>query len=340
MKKTPRQQILLDHGSGGIASQELISELFVSRLNNPVLAALEDSALIEAGGVRLAFSTDSYVVDPIFFPGGDIGLLAVHGTVNDLAMRGADPVCLSLAMILEEGFAMDDLARIVESIQRACRESGVPVVTGDTKVVPRGKGDKIFINTSGIGTIAPGVDISSRQTRPGDAVILSGTMGDHGITILTRRAGLSLEGDLRSDTMALHRLVKRVLAEVPGAVHTLRDPTRGGVATSLNEIADSAGVGVELAEERIPVRPEVNAACEILGMDPLYLANEGKCLILAAPEEAERIVALMRDMEEGREAAVIGRVTDGPPGRVVLKTAVGGARIVQSLTGEPLPRIC
>ncbi len=335
-----KKTILLDHGSGGVASSELIRDLFLARLDNPVLAALEDSAIVETEQGRLAFSTDSYVVDPLFFPGGDIGLLAVHGTINDLAMRGARPLCLSLAMILEEGLPIEELKRIVASIDAACRETGVPVVTGDTKVVQKGKGDKVFINTSGIGLVATGLDISSRRAMPGDAVILSGSMGDHGITILSQRAGIALQGELASDTMALHRLVQQILAAAPGAVHVLRDPTRGGVATSLNEIAASAGVAIELDEAKIPVKAPVAAACEILGLDPLYLANEGKCLALVDGSQETTVLAAMQAMAEGREARIIGRATDGPPGQVVLHTVAGGSRIVRSLSGEPLPRIC
>ncbi|MFH1214936.1 MAG: hydrogenase expression/formation protein HypE [Pseudomonadota bacterium] len=338
MKKN--DTILLDHGSGGVASQELIRDIFLSRLDNPVLACLEDSAIIETDRGRIAFSTDSYVVDPLFFPGGDIGLLAVHGTINDLAMRGAKPLCLSLGMILEEGLPLDDLKRIAASIARACRDSGVPVVTGDTKVVQKGKGDKVFINTSGIGLVDNGLEISAKMAKPGDAVILSGSMGDHGITILAKRAGIALLGDLRSDTMALHRLVQKLLAAVPGAVHTLRDPTRGGVATSLNEIAAAAGVAIELDESEIPIKPQVAAACEILGLDPLYLANEGKCLVLVDGVHAAAALAAMQELPEGRDARIVGRVTDGVTGHVVLHTAAGGSRIVRALTGEPLPRIC
>ncbi len=338
MKKL--ETVQLDHGSGGLASQELIKDIFLSHLDNPVLAALEDSAVLETDRGRLAFSTDSYVVDPLFFPGGDIGLLAVHGTINDLAMRGARPFCLSLGMILEEGCPMEVLRLIVDSIRKASCESGVPVVTGDTKVVPKGKGDKVFINTSGIGFVDKGVDISASMARVGDVILLSGSMGDHGITILTQRAGISMQGKLRSDTMALHNLVQKIIGLKSGAVHTLRDPTRGGVATSLNEIAEAAGVAIEIDEAEIPVHKEVDAACEILGMDPLYLANEGKCLALVQAEYAREILQAMRSLPEGAEAAIIGRVTDGPAGRVVLKTIAGGSRIVSSLTGEPLPRIC
>ena len=335
-----KKTVLLDHGSGGLASQELIKDIFLSRLDNPLLADLEDSALVQAGNEQLAFSTDSYVVDPVFFPGGDIGMQAVHGTINDLAMRGAKPLFLSLAMILEEGFLLEDLSRIAISIEEACRKADVPVVTGDTKVVPRGKCDKVFINTSGIGKVDRGLDISARHARAGDAIILSGTMADHGITILTQRAGISLQGNLQSDTMALHRLVQQVLHSRPEAVHAMRDPTRGGVATSLNEIAETAGLAMEIHEQDIPLLPEVSAACEILGMDPLYLANEGKCLLVVEQDQASVVLEIMKSMAEGREAAIIGQVTEGPAGRVVLKTTAGGSRIVQSLTGEPLPRIC
>ncbi|KGO34851.1 MAG: hydrogenase expression/formation protein HypE [Desulfoprunum sp.] len=332
--------ILLDHGSGGLASQELISSLIVKHLDNPTLRGLEDSAVLDRPAGRIAFTTDSYVVDPIFFPGGDIGMLAVHGTINDLAMRGAQPLCLSLGLILEEGMALDDLERIVISIAACSRESGVPVVTGDTKVVPRGKGDKIFINTSGIGVVADGIDISSKNAREGDVILLSGTMGDHGITIMTRRAGISIQGRLESDTMPLHRLVQRLLDELPGGVRTLRDPTRGGVATTLNEIAANSRLGVELREESLPVRPQVRAACELLGLEPLYLANEGKLLAVVSADQAETALRIMRETTEGAEAAIIGRMVGGKAGRVVINTPLGGMRMVTPLHGEPLPRIC
>ena len=332
--------ILLDHGSGGLASQELISSIFVKHLDNPTLRGLEDSAVLDRPAGRIAFTTDSYVVDPIFFPGGDIGMLAVHGTINDLAMRGAQPLCLSLGLILEEGMALADLERIVISIAACSRDSGVPVVTGDTKVVPRGKGDKIFINTSGIGVVADGIDISSKNAREGDVILLSGTMGDHGITIMTRRAGISMQGRLESDTRPLHRLVQRLLDELPGSVRTLRDPTRGGVATTLNEIAANSGLGVELREEFLPVRPQVRAACELLGLEPLYLANEGKLLAVVGADQAEAALKIMRETNEGAEAAVIGRMVGGKAGRVVITTPLGGLRLVTALHGEPLPRIC
>jgi len=332
--------ILLDHGSGGIASQELIGQLFLKYLDSAALQDLEDSAILENSGGKLAFTTDSYVVDPIFFPGGDIGKLAVHGTINDLAMRGAVPKYLSLGLILEEGLALKELERVIQSIAAGSREAGVPIVTGDTKVVPRGKGDKIFINTSGIGLLPEGIDISSKNARPGDVVILSGTMGDHGITIMTRRAGISMEGDLKSDTMSLHRLVQQLLNKFPQSIKTLRDPTRGGVATSLNEIAANSGFAIELEEELLPIRPEVRAACEILGLEPLYLANEGKCIVVSSPESAQQALEIMRSTPEGKEATIIGKVADAKAGRVTITTPVGGARVVTPLHGEPLPRIC
>ncbi len=332
--------ILLDHGSGGVASQELIGNLFLKHLDNSILRSLEDSAIIENPEGRLAFTTDSYVVDPIFFPGGDIGKLAVHGTINDLAMRGARPLCLSLGLILEEGLKLDELEKIIISIGEACKESNVPIVTGDTKVVPKGKGDKIFINTSGIGVVPDHIDISSKKGEEGDVVILSGSMGDHGITIMTRRAGITLEGKLESDTMSLHRLVQRLIEELPTAVHTLRDPTRGGVATSLNEIAANSQLSIALQEESLPIKPEVRAACEILGLDPLYLANEGKCLAIVSEKHAQEALDIMHGCPEGEDAVIIGRLTTDTPGRVVINTPIGGSRIVSPLQGEPLPRIC
>jgi len=332
--------ILLDHGSGGLASQQLISELFLKHLDNPVLRDLEDSAVLANQEGNIVFTTDSYVVDPLFFPGGDIGKLAVHGTINDLAMRGAKPYCLSLGLILEEGLRFEELERVIISIADACREAQVPVVTGDTKVVPKGKGDKIFINTSGLGFVDKDIDISSKNAREGDLVILSGTMGDHGITIMTQRAGISVQGDLQSDTMPLHGLVAQLLRELPTAVHTLRDPTRGGVASTLNEIADISGLTIELSDEALPVRPSVRAACELLGLEPLYLANEGKCLAIVDQDHAQEALAVMRATEEGKEAAIIGRLVAGKTGRVIINTPVGGTRVVTPLHGMPLPRIC
>ncbi len=334
------QYILLDHGSGGLASQQLISELFLKYLTSPLLASLEDSAVFTVSGNCLAMSTDSYVVDPLFFPGGDIGMLAVHGTINDLAMRGARPLYLSLAFILEEGLAINDLERVLQSIAKCSNEAGVPIVTGDTKVVPRGKADKIFINTSGIGLVPDERSISVSQARKGDKILLSGSMGDHGITIMTRRAGLSLEGELRSDTMALHGLVDHLCTTFPGAIHTLRDPTRGGVASTLCEIAEQAKAAITLDEESLPISASVRAGCEILGLDPLYLANEGKMLVICSPNQANDIVNAMQHHPQGHEAAIIGEIIDGPAGRVTLHTGLGGERLVTPLHGQPLPRIC
>jgi len=333
--------ITLDHGAGGLASQKLLSRL-LRHLPSQQENALEDAAALTVPGLsgRLVFSTDSYVVEPIFFPGGDIGKLAVHGTVNDLAMRGAAPLCLSLAMILEEGFLLADLERITKSIGEASRDAAVSIVTGDTKVVPKGKADKIFITTAGIGLVDATVDIGAAGARPGDAVLISGAIGDHGITIMSQRAGINLQGDLRSDTMPLHRLVARLIGEFPGAIHVLRDPTRGGVATALNELATASGVAVELDEESLPINPAVRSACAVLGLEPLWLANEGKCLLFCDGDKAEAILTAMRGMEEGLQAAIIGRVLPEASARVALRTALGGRRILAPLHGQPLPRIC
>ncbi len=331
--------VTLDHGSGGLASRELITSLFLRHLDDPLLHQLEDAAVLPAQGGRLAFSTDSFVVDPIVFPGGSIGDLAVNGTINDLAMRGARPLCLSLGLILEEGLELAQLEEIIRDIARACSRAGVRVVTGDTKVVPRGKADRIFINTSGIGVLAAGVEVNGSRVREGDVILLSGTLADHGITILTSREGLEVEGNLASDTRPLHFLVQSILGE-ENPVHTMRDPTRGGLATTLAEIARDTGLCMEIEEAAIPVRPAVRAACELMGLDPLYLANEGKCVVLVAAEDAPDVLARMRATEAGRESARIGQVTARYRGRVVLATAAGGSRLVEPLAGEPLPRIC
>ncbi len=334
------KNILLDHGSGGLAAGELISGLFLEYLDSPVLARMEDAAVLDAPGGRLAFSTDSYVVDPLFFAGGDIGELAVNGTINDLAMQGATPLALSLGLIIEEGLEMEVLERIIASIARACRYAGVEVVTGDTKVVPRGKADRIFINTSGIGVVPEKADIGANRIRENDVILLSGSLAGHGITILTSRAGLQVEGGLASDTRPLHFLVQRLLAEHGTAVHAMRDPTRGGLGTTLAELARAGGLCMEIEERDIPLRSAVRAACELMGLDPLYLANEGKCVVIAAPEQAKEILATMRSVEEGKESRIIGRVSRQYPGRVVLTTIAGGRRLVEPLTGDPLPRIC
>jgi len=333
-----QDRILLAHGSGGKMAHELISKSFIRELSNPLLAKLDDSAVVPFSG-KLAFTTDSYVVSPIFFPGGDIGKLAVCGTVNDLAMSGARPLYLSLAFIIEEGFPYDDLAKVVASIKVAAGEANVEIVTGDTKVVHHGSADKLFINTSGIGMIADGVDISGSNARPGDVVILSGTIGDHGIAVLSKREGLSFSTTLKSDCAPLGGLVADML-KASRNINSLRDPTRGGLATTLNEIAQQSKVGIRIDEDAIPVREEVLAACEMLGLDPLYIANEGKLIAIMPPSDAKAVLKAMKKHPYGREAAIIGKVTDEKPGRVVMNTRIGSSRIVDMLTGDPLPRIC
>jgi hydrogenase expression/formation protein HypE len=332
--------ILLDHGSGGKIAHQLTSEVLLPYFANPMLAPLHDGAIFELGGAHLAFSTDSYTVDPIFFPGGDIGELAVNGTVNDLAMCGAVPRFLSMGLILEEGLAMADLKRILASVAAALERAGVQLVTGDTKVVPRGAADKIFINTSGIGLIPAGVQIGSDRARPGDCILLSGTMADHGIAVLTQREGLRFDSNVRSDTAPLHTMVQRILGQTAQQVHVLRDPTRGGVGTALNEIALQSKIGMRIEEERLPVDKEVAGICELLGFDPLYLANEGKLLCILPREQAEAALAAMHQEPCGRAACIIGQVTSAHAGRVVMQTRIGGERIVDMLAGEQLPRIC
>jgi hydrogenase expression/formation protein HypE len=332
-------KILLDHGSGGRSSHELIEKVFLPRFQNPFLSEMNDSAVLVLEGATLAFTTDSYVVDPIFFPGGDIGSLAVCGTVNDLAMRGAHPFYLSAGFILEEGFPVEDLNRILLSMERAAREAEVQIVTGDTKVVPKGAADKIFINTSGIGLIPEGVHIAGQNARPGDAVLISGSLGDHGFTILSKREGLAFDSPLKSDAAPLNHLVARML-QVSPQIHVLRDPTRGGLATTLNEIAQQSGVGIEIWEGALPLHNGVIAAAEILGLDPLYLANEGKLVALLPQSEAEAVLKAMRETPYGREAALIGQVKEEHLGKVVLQTLIGGKRLLDMLAGEQLPRIC
>jgi len=387
-------RILLAHGSGGRLSHELVERLFLKYFHNPLLAQLGDAAVLEVSGfpfpvaglpglqpgasnLKLAFTTDSYVVSPLFFPGGDIGKLAVCGTVNDLSMSGATPLCLSAGFILEEGLPLADLERVVASMAETARSVGVPIVTGDTKVVDRGKADGLFINTAGIGVVPAAVEIAAERVQPGDVVILSGTIGDHGMTIMSQREGLRFDSPLVSDCAPLHGLVGAMfdalglggqpqtphtvgdlpeteapapeapalgggkVTAAPGCLlHCLRDPTRGGLATVLNEVANQAGVGIEIEERAIPVRDAVRAACELLGLDPLYVANEGKLVAFVAPEAAEVVLARMRTHEYGREAAVIGQVTAEHPGRVVLRTPLGARRVVDMLAGEQLPRIC
>jgi hydrogenase expression/formation protein HypE len=331
------ERVLLGHGSGGQLTARLIEELILPALRNPWLERLDDQAVVEAGGARIAFTTDSYVVTPIFFPGGDIGELAVNGTVNDLAVGGARPLALSLAFILEEGLALADLERVVESARRAAARVGVPVVTGDTKVVGRGSADGIFVNTSGIGLVPAGLELGAHRVRPGDAVLLSGTVGDHGVAVLSRRQGLELDG-AASDTAPLHELAAAVLGA--GAVHAMRDPTRGGVATTLVEIATRQALGIEVDERAIPVQDAVRGACELFGLDPLLVANEGKLVVFAPDDGSEAILGALRAHPLGRQAARIGRVTDAHPGVVVLRTPVGAERVLQLPFGELLPRIC
>ena len=332
-------KILLDHGSGGKMAHQLTTEVLMPMFENRFLAQLHDGAIFEVDRGRLAFSTDTFVVDPIFFPGGSIGDLAVNGTVNDLAMCGAVPRYLSMGLILEEGLAMADLERVLHGVRDALDRAGVLLVTGDTKVVPKGAADQIFINTSGIGVVPDGVTIGAEGAAVGDQIILSGTMADHGIAVLTQREGLRFESDVTSDTAPLNGLVAAIL-KVCSDVHVLRDPTRGGVGTALNEIALQSGVGVVLEEERLPVSPAVAGICELLGFDPIYLANEGKLLCFVPGERADDVLTAMRKNEFGREACVIGRVVSEHPGRVVMETSIGGQRIVDMLAGEQLPRIC
>jgi hydrogenase expression/formation protein HypE len=331
-------KILLAHGSGGKLSHELVEKGFLKEFSNPLLDRLDDSAVIDFKG-KLAFTTDSFVVSPIFFPGGDIGKLSVCGTVNDLSMVGAVPLYLSLAFIIEEGFAEDDLGRIVASIKKACDEADVKIVTGDTKVVTRGGCDKIFVNTAGIGRIPEGLDISASNLRPGDKVILSGTIGDHGIAVLSKREGINFSTELKSDCAPLNKLVSDML-KASTKIHAMRDPTRGGLATILNEFALQSKVSIRIEEQAIRIKDEVRGACEMLGLDPLYIANEGKLVAVVAPEAAEAVVAAMRKNVYGKDAAVIGEVTEGNPGRVVMKTKFGTSRIIDMLVGEALPRIC
>ncbi|MBI4913397.1 MAG: hydrogenase expression/formation protein HypE [Acidobacteria bacterium] len=331
------------HGSGGRASAQLVEELFAKAFDNGPLRQGNDGAVLGlppgAEGCRLVVATDAHVVSPIFFPGGDIGCLSVHGTLNDVAVMGARPLWMAAAFVLEEGFPLADLARIVASMARASREAGVPIVTGDTKVVERGKGDGVFITTTGVGVTLPGVELGGDRARPGDAVLVSGPIGDHGLAILGQREELAFESPIVSDTAALHGLVETMLGAAPG-IHVLRDPTRGGVATSLNEIARQSGVGIVLEERAIPVRESVAAACEILGLDPLYAACEGRCLVVCPAGEAGILLEAMRSHPLGNAAARIGEVVEDAQAFVQMRTAFGGSRVVDWLTGDQLPRIC
>jgi hydrogenase expression/formation protein HypE len=332
--------ILLGHGNGGTLSHRLLDELIIPTLSGVAEREQNDSAILAHGGGRLAFTTDGYVVDPIFFSGGNIGDLAINGTVNDLAMVGAKPLAVAVAFILEEGLALADFRKILEAMRAAADLAGVRIVTGDTKVVPRGKGDKIFITTSGIGVFAHTLEISGGGAQIGDKILINGPIGDHGLAVLAGREGLELDTDIRSDSAPLNHLVGALLDEFGDAVHVLRDPTRGGVATTLKEIARQSQVGIRLEETALPINPAVAGACALLGLDPLYVANEGKLLALVAPEAADALLEQMRRHPQGQGAALIGEVTAGPPGQVQLHTAIGGRRAIEMLAGEQLPRIC
>jgi len=334
-----KDRIVLGHGSGGKLSAELLRDVFLPFFRSPILNRLDDQAVLEINGARLAFTTDSFVVKPLFFRGGDIGSLAVHGTVNDLAMGGATPLYLSAGFILEEGLEIETLRRAAESMGRAADAIPIEIVTGDTKVVEKGSGDGLFVNTTGIGLVPEGVRLSPSLVRPGDRVLLSGPIGDHGIAILAEREGIQFSTDLASDCAPLHGLVAAMLA-VSFDIRAMRDPTRGGLSSALNEIASRAGVGITIEESAIPVREEVRGACEMLGLDPLYVANEGKLVAFVAPHAAEAVLAAMRRHPLGSDAALIGAVTDTHPGLVLLRTPFGTTRIVDMLPGDQLPRIC
>ena len=330
---------MLGHGSGGRLSAELLRDVFLPVFSNPVLNRMDDQAIVEIGGARVAFTTDSFVVQPLFFPGGDIGSLAVHGTVNDLAMGGSRPLFLSAGFILEEGLPIEILQRVAASMAQAAEAAGVAIITGDTKVVEKGKGDGLFINTTGIGIVPHGLRLSANQARPGDRVILSGPIGDHGIAILAQREGLEFETRITSDSAPLHEMVAAMLAASPG-IRCMRDPTRGGVSSALNEIAAQSQVSIEIEEARILVRDEVKGACELLGLDPLYVANEGKLLAIVASDAAEAILEAMRGDAHGTQAEIIGTVGNRRAGLVTMRTVFGSTRIVDVLAGDQLPRIC
>ena len=330
-------RVLLSHGGGGQLMADLVARVFLPRFG-PGDPPGDDAAQFVSRG-RLAFTTDSFVVDPIFFPGGDIGKLAVCGTVNDLSMVGATPLYLSLAFIIEEGLLVDELERVLVSVQAAAREAQVQIVTGDTKVVNKGSADRLFVNTAGVGTVPEGIDISGSNAKPGDKVILSGTIGDHGIAVLSQREGIGFSTRLESDCAPLNALVAEMMA-ASKKIHAMRDPTRGGLATTLNEFAAQSKVGIRIEEEKVPVRDEVRGACEMLGIDPLYVANEGKLVALVHPEDADAVLERMRRHRYGKNAAIIGEVRPDHPGRVVMRTTLGASRIVDMLVGDPLPRIC
>jgi hydrogenase expression/formation protein HypE len=329
----------LAHGGGGLKTAALVDRLFVPAFRNPYLAELADGAVMPVGSERLAFSTDTYVVRPLFFPGGDIGSLAIHGTANDLAMCGARPLFLSAGLVLEEGLPLADLERVVASMAEACRRVGAPLVTGDTKVVDKGKGDGLYVNTSGVGRVRHGVNVAPERARPGNVVLVSGPVGDHGIAVMAAREGLELETALRSDSAPVEKLVDALLREVPGT-RVLRDPTRGGLATALCEIARASRVGIRIEEAEVPVRPEVQGACELLGFDPLYVACEGRFIAVVPAAQEEKALAALLALPEGAQARRIGRVTEEDPGKVVAETRIGSRRLLEKLSGEQLPRIC
>ncbi|MEA3302971.1 MAG: hydrogenase expression/formation protein HypE [Pseudomonadota bacterium] len=332
-------RIDMSHGSGGRAMAQLIEELFFKHLDNALLRQANDQAAFAVPAGRMVMSTDGHVIAPLFFPGGDIGSLSVHGTINDVAMSGARPLYLCAGFILEEGFPLADLERIVISMGKAAKDAGVPVVTGDTKVVEKGKGDGVFITTTGVGMVPTGVTISGELAQPGDAILVNGSMGDHGVAIMSSRENLQFETTIESDSAALHTLVADMVAAVPG-IHCLRDPTRGGLATTLNELAQQSGVGMNLNEAAIPIHPAVTAACELLGLDPLYVANEGKLICICAQQDAKRTLEVMRAHPLGKQAAIIGEVVEDAHGFVQMETCFGGSRVVDWLAGEQLPRIC
>jgi len=333
-------EVTLGHGGGGRLTQTLIDELFLAAFGDAASDDLHDGALLEVDRGTLAFSTDSFVISPLFFPGGNIGSLAVHGTVNDLAMCGARPLLLSAAFILEEGLPLEQLWRVAHSMGQAAGQAGVSIATGDTKVVERGKGDGVFITTTGVGTVLPGAQIAPARAQPGDVVLISGAIADHGIAIMSVREGLAFETELCSDSASLAGMVERMIGIAGEKIHVLRDPTRGGLASALNEIATTAAVGIALDETRIPLHDQVRGACEILGLDPLYVANEGKCLVIAERCVADALIESMRSDPLGREAAIIGEVVEEGPGQVVLRSRIGGRRVVDMISGEQLPRIC
>jgi len=337
--KSDYENVLLAHGGGGTLTHQLLDKMFFPNFSNDILNVHHDSAILNINNSRIAFTTDSYVVNPIFFPGGNIGDLAVYGTINDLAVAGAKPLYISVSFIIEEGLPMDDLWQIVLSIKSASIRAGVQIVTGDTKVVDRGKGDKIFINTSGIGLISEGINISPQNCKPGDLILLNGSIAEHGITIMSSREGLEFDTEIKSDTAPLNSLIAEML-DTSKNIHVMRDPTRGGIASTLNEIASTSNLGIQIYEDKIPIEEEVLGACEILGLDPLYIANEGKLLAFVDKNDAQKVLDAMRKNEFGKRSQIIGEVTENNPGTVVMKTSIGSNRIVDMISGEQLPRIC